>query len=101
MTADELLGVEGQVLASQDGPAFFASVVDRDYWVAWLRASYASEFAELNATIDAERAGLEDEFAELDDAYLARIKALDEQQKMREQELIKQLTYREGMKYND
>ncbi|EPM72984.1 hypothetical protein A584_02823 [Pseudomonas syringae pv. theae ICMP 3923] len=101
VTADELLGVEGQVLASQDGPAFFASVVDSDYWVAWLRASYASEFAELKATIDAERAGLEDEFAELDDAYLARIKALDEQQKMREQELIKQLTYREGMKYND
>ncbi len=101
VTADELLGVEGQVLASQDGPAFFASVVDRDYWVAWLRESYASEFAELKATIDAERAGLEDEFAELDDAYLARIKALDEQQKMREQELIKQLTYREGMKYND
>ncbi len=83
VTADELLGVEGQVLASQDGPAFFASVVERDYWVAWLRESYASEFAEL------------------DDAYLARIKALDEQQKMREQELIKQLTYREGMKYND
>jgi len=101
VTADELQTVEGLVLTSQDSPAFFANVVNRDFWSAWLREAYASEFAELKATFDSDRARVEDEFPELNDAYFARIKALDEEQKTREQELMKQLTYQEGMKYND
>jgi hypothetical protein len=101
VTADELHTVEGLVLASQDSPAFFDNVVNRDFWAAWLRETYASEFAELKATFDSDTARLEDEFPELNDAYFARIKALDEQQKTRERELMKQLTYREGMKYNE
>jgi Leucine-rich repeat (LRR) protein len=101
VTADELHTVEGLVLASQDSPAFFANVVNRDFWTAWLRETYASEFAELKATFDSDRARVEDEFPELNDAYFARIKALDDEQKNRERELMKQLTYQEGMKYSD
>lgn len=101
VTADELQNVEGLVLASQNSPAFFANVMDRDFWVTWLREAYASDFAELRATFEGERAGLEDDFPELDDAYLARVEALAAEQKKREAQLIEQLTYREGIKYDD
>jgi len=101
VTADELLTVEGQVLASQDGSQFFANALNRDFWAAWLRDTYPSAFADLKATFDSERARVEDEFPELDDAYFARINTLDAEQKTREQELMKQLTYQEGMRYND
>lgn len=100
VTADELQEVEGLVLTRQDSPEFFANVVNRDFWSAWLRDTYASEFAELKATFDSDRARLEDEFPELNEAYLARIQTLDVEQKARERELMKQLTYQEGMKYN-
>ena len=101
VTADELQNVEGLVLASQNSPAFFANVMDRDFWVTWLREAYASDFAELRATFESERARLEDDFPELDDAYLARVEALAAEQKKREAQLIEQLTYREGIKYDD
>lgn len=101
VTADELQTVEAVVLTGQDSPEFFASVVNRDFWSAWLREAYANEFAELKATFDSERARVEDDFPELNDAYFARLQALDEEQKIRELDLMKQLTYQEGMKYND
>nr|WP_268801053.1 NEL-type E3 ubiquitin ligase domain-containing protein [Pseudomonas sp. BSw22131] len=101
VTAVELQTVEAQVLTRQDGPEFFANAVNRDFWASWLRETYAADFAELKATFEGERIRVEDEFPELDDAYLARIKSLDEEQKMREHELMKQLTYQEGMKYSD
>ena len=101
VAADELHTVEGLVLASQDSPAFYTHVANRDFWVAWLREAYATEFGELNATFQSERARVEDDFPELDDAYLARIEALAAEQKKREVQLIEQLTHREGMKYND
>lgn len=101
VTADELQNVEGLVLTSQNSPAFYTHAVSRDFWVEWLREAYASEFTELSATFESERARVEDDFPELDDAYLARIEALAAEQKKREAQLIEQLTYREGMKYGD
>ena len=100
VTEDELLNVEGLVLASQDSPTFLANMVSRDSWIAWLHEAYASEFAELNATFQSERARVEDDFPELEGAYFARIEALAAEQKSREAQLMEQLTYREGMKYN-
>jgi Leucine-rich repeat (LRR) protein len=101
VTAEELQAVEGTVLGSQGGPGFLSNLLNRDFWNAWLREAYASEFAELKATFEAERGRVEDEFPELDDAYLQRIKILDADQKAREQTLMEQLTYREGLKYDD
>ena len=101
VTADELHDVEGLVLASQHSPTFITNAVSRDFWVAWLRDAYATEFAELNATFERERVQVEDDFPELDDAYLARIDALAAEQKKREAQLIEQLTYQEGLKYDN
>jgi Leucine-rich repeat (LRR) protein len=101
VTADELHDVEGLVLTRQDGPEFMSSAINRDFWAAWLRETYATEFAALKTTFDAEHAALEDEFAELNDAYLARVTELQAEQKTREQALLKQLTYQEGVKYSD
>lgn len=101
VTADELQTVEATVLGSQGSPEFLSNLLNRDFWAGWLREGHAAEFEQLKTTFEAERARIEDEFPELDDAYLARIGALDADQKARELELMKQLTYQEGLKYHD
>lgn len=101
LTPAELAAVQSEVLASEGSEGFLTNALNRDFWVEWLRETYSAEFAELAETFKTERIRLEDEFPELDDTYLERIKALDEQQKAQEQQLIKQLTHREGMKYDD
>ena len=93
--------VQVEVVTNQNGAGFLASAAERDFWVSWLRDQYAPDFAELQATFEEERVRLEDEFPELNDEYLNRAKLLQEQQKDRERDLIKQLTHREGLKYDE
>ena len=101
VTADELQMVEATVLDSQGSPEFLSNLLGRDFWASWLREAHGPEFTELQATFEVERARLEDEYPQLDDAYFTRIAALDADQKARELELLKQLTYQEGIKYDD
>src|SRR5471032_2249189 len=100
VTPQELIAVQSEVLASEGGEGFLTNALSRDFWVGWLRETYASEFAELEATFKKERVRLEDEFPELNEDYLERIKVLDDQQKAQELALIRQLTHREGLKYD-
>ncbi|WP_297832352.1 NEL-type E3 ubiquitin ligase domain-containing protein [Pseudomonas sp.] len=101
VSPEELLAVQTEVVANQHGAGFLSSAADRDFWVSWLRDQYAPDFAELQATFEEERVRLEDEFPELNDEYFNRAKLLQEQQKDRERDLIKQLTHREGLKYDE
>lgn len=101
VTPEELLLVQTEVMTNQHGAGFLTSAVDRDFWVSWLRDAYATEFAELEATFQQERVRLEDEFPEMNDEYLNRADVLQEQQKDRERNLIRELTHREGLKYDD
>jgi hypothetical protein len=101
VTPEELSMVQVEVVTNQNGAGFLASAAERDFWVSWLRDQYAPDFAELQATFEEERVRLEDEFPELNDEYLNRAKLLQEQQKDRERDLIKQLTHREGLKYDE
>jgi Leucine-rich repeat (LRR) protein len=101
VTSEELRGVEEMVLNSQGSDAFFSAAATREFWTAYLRETYADEFATLKATFEQRQQLLEDEYPELNDEYLARIKALDAERREQEQNLIKQLTHREGLKYGE
>jgi hypothetical protein len=97
---EELAGVQGNVMASQNSDGLLDYAAGRDFWVAWLQETYAAEFTELQTAFEQEGSRLEDEFPELNDQYLARAQALADQKEQQQRELIKRLTNREGLKYD-
>lgn len=101
VTNEELLDVQARVLESQNGETFLSAAANRDFWTAYLREEYSLEFTQLRAGFDLERVRLEDQFPEINDGYLEWVKALDTQQKDKELNLIKQLTHREGVRYDE
>lgn len=101
LRANELADVAAQVLQSETTADFLHNAANCEFWCEWLRESHASDFAEQKAVFTKEREQLEDQFPELDQTYLDRAKALDDDQKRREAELISTLTTRAGLAYGD
>ncbi|SER62703.1 C-terminal novel E3 ligase, LRR-interacting [Pseudomonas sp. NFACC02] len=99
--ATELADVAAQVLQSETSAEFLQQASNCEFWRDWLREAHARDFNELKEVFARERDQLEDQFPELDQAYLDRAKALDDDQKRREAELISTLTTRVGLAYGD
>ncbi|WP_328284806.1 NEL-type E3 ubiquitin ligase domain-containing protein [Pseudomonas huanghezhanensis] len=97
VTSEELAGVQGEVMAGQNGPGLLDYAANRDFWTDWLRETYASQFEELQATFDQQRSRLEDDFPELNDQYLEQAKRLLDQKQEKDLDLIRRLTHRAGL----
>jgi Leucine-rich repeat (LRR) protein len=100
VTSEELAGVQGEVMAGQNGPGLLDYAANRDFWTVWLREAYAPQFAELQATFDQQRSRLEDDFPELNDQYLERAKQLLDEKQEKDLDLIKRLTHQAGLAYD-
>lgn len=101
LTENEVSDVAARVLQSESSDEFLRMAANSEFWQNWLRESHAPAFAELQTVFAQERERLEDRFPELDQAYLESAKAMDDDQKRREAELISTLTIQAGLTYGD
>ncbi|SDH80561.1 NEL-type E3 ubiquitin ligase domain-containing protein [Pseudomonas abietaniphila] len=101
LTETEISDVAARVLQSETSNEFLRTASNCEFWQKWLRESHAQAFAELESVFAQERERLEDQFPELDQAYLERAKAMDDDQKRREAELISTLTIQAGLTYGN
>nr|GFD60661.1 hypothetical protein [Tanacetum cinerariifolium] len=79
----EISDVAARVLQSETSDEFLRIASNCEFWQHWLRESHAEAFAELQSVFSQERERLEDQFPGLDQAYLERAKAMDDDQKRR------------------
>lgn len=101
LSENEISDVEARVLQGEASDEFLRTASNCEFWQNWLRESHAPAFAELKSVFAQERERLEDRFPELDQAYLESAKAMDDDQKRREAELISTLTIQAGLTYGD
>lgn len=92
---DEALG---QVRQGESGEPFMTYAAHRDFWVEYLRETYAERFRQLKDAYEASVLALTDLHPDDNiEQYAPRIAALEQQFKDDEQHLIRQLTIQEGM----
>lgn len=92
---DEALG---RVRQGESAEPFMAYAAQRDFWVDYLRETYAERFRQLKDAYEANVLALTDLHPDDNvDQYAPRITALEQQFKEDEQHLIRQLTIQEGM----
>jgi Leucine-rich repeat (LRR) protein len=101
LTETEISDVAARVLQSETSDEFLRVASHCEFWQNWLRESQAQAFDELQSVFNQERERLEDQFPELDQAYLERAKAMDDDQKRREAELMATLTIQAGLTYGN
>ncbi|MFS2158775.1 NEL-type E3 ubiquitin ligase domain-containing protein [Pseudomonas sp. Pseusp122] len=92
---DEALG---RVRQGESTEPFMAYAAQRDFWMDYLRETYAERFRQLKDAYEANVLALTDLHPDDNvDQYAPRIAALEQQFKEDEQYLIRQLTIQEGM----
>ena len=92
---DEALG---RVKQGEHGEPFMAYAAQRDFWVEYLRETYAERFRQLKETYEAQVTALIDLHPDDNiDQYAPQIAALEQQFKRDEQNLIRELTNQAGM----
>ncbi|MGV8919876.1 MAG: NEL-type E3 ubiquitin ligase domain-containing protein [Pseudomonas sp.] len=93
----ELDAALARVQVGERGEPFLLYAAQRDFWLVYLRETYAERFQQIEDAYKNSVMALEDEFPEYDAAYQQRVFALDEQRQEQEQSLIRELTNREGL----
>jgi hypothetical protein len=95
VTPDMLDAAANQVLALDDSPQQFQSLVGRDFWIDYLKQQQGASFQALNDTLIARQIELDEAKAAgtLEEAdYVSQSEALDLQHKVKEAELVQSLT---------
>lgn len=92
---DEALG---QVKQGENGEPFMTYAAQRDFWVDYLRETYAERFRQLKEAYEAQVTALIDLHPDDNiEQYAPQITVLEQQFKRDEQNLIRELTNQEGM----
>lgn len=95
VTPDMLDAAANQILALDNSPQQFQSLVGRDFWIDYLQEQHRASFQALNDTLIANQIELDEAKAAgtLEEAdYVSQSEALDLQHKVKEAELVQSLT---------
>ncbi|WP_431080506.1 NEL-type E3 ubiquitin ligase domain-containing protein [Pseudomonas thivervalensis] len=95
VTPEMLDAAANQVLALDDSPQQFQSLVGRDFWIDYLKQQHGASFQALNDTLIANQIELDEAKAAgtLEEAdYVSQSEALGLQHKIKEAELVQSLT---------
>lgn len=95
VTPGMLDAAANQVLALDDSPQQFQSLVGRDFWIDYLKQAHGASFQALNDTLIANQIELDEAKASgtLEEAdYISQSEALGLQHKIKEAELVQSLT---------
>ena len=95
VTATDLDEAYAAIIAEEKTPVFVEQLTARKYWKDYLEEKYPGEFTRLQQQFQAKAGELEDQYPELNTAYLQEMEALDSANKTERLQLLTRLSERE------
>ncbi|OAJ48322.1 NEL-type E3 ubiquitin ligase domain-containing protein [Pseudomonas marginalis] len=83
------------VIAEEQTPAFIEQLITRDYWKSYLQEKYPTEFAKVQQTLADQSETLEEQYPDINPAYLEQVDALQKANEVELRGLRRELSTRE------
>lgn len=83
------------VMAEEQTPAFIEQLITRDYWKSYLQEKYPTEFAKVQQTLADQSETLEEQYPDINPAYLEQVDALQKANEVELRGLRRELSTRE------
>ncbi|MBZ6458894.1 hypothetical protein K7402_27695 [Pseudomonas fluorescens group sp.] len=83
------------VMAEEQTPAFIEQLITRDYWKSYLQEKYPTDFAKVQQTLADQSETLEEQYPDINPAYLEQVDALQKANEVELRGLRRELSTRE------